>query len=234
MARIIKKEEYDARRSEILAVAQRLVQTRGFAQMSIQDILDELGISKGAFYHYFSSKPDLLEALVERIELEVTPILLPVVHDPALSAIEKLHQIFDLSAAWKAGHKDLMLGLLRVWYDDDNALFRQRVFLSGLRWFSPMLSEVIHQGVREGIFRVAYPDQFGEILFSLFQGLGDSIAHLFLVPEPALEEYRQLESTLGAYNAALERILGAPEGSLRLVEPEMLQDWFLLPETEKP
>jgi len=63
MARVIKEQEHAERRNEILDVAQKLVYTRGYEQMSIQDILDALGISKGAFYHYFDSKQALLEAL---------------------------------------------------------------------------------------------------------------------------------------------------------------------------
>ncbi len=50
----MKKEDLHlARRSEILDVAQRLIATKGYEQMTIADIQAELGISKGAFYHYF-------------------------------------------------------------------------------------------------------------------------------------------------------------------------------------
>src|SRR5665647_2543286 len=65
MARVIK--EHAVRRGEILDVAQRLVYSKGYEQMTVQDILDGLQISKGAFYHYFGSKPALLEALIERM-----------------------------------------------------------------------------------------------------------------------------------------------------------------------
>ncbi len=47
-------------RNEILDVAQRLIYTRGYEQMTIQDILDDLGISKGAFHHYSGSRQALL------------------------------------------------------------------------------------------------------------------------------------------------------------------------------
>ena len=67
MARILKEEEYTVKRNEILDVAQRLIYTKGYEQMTIQDMLDDLQISKGAFYHYFDSKQAVLEALVERI-----------------------------------------------------------------------------------------------------------------------------------------------------------------------
>lgn len=232
MPRIVKEQEYLAKRNEILETAQRLVYTKGYEQMSIQDILDEQNMSKGAFYHYFSSKQDLLEALIDRILAEIEPILLPIVQDPDLPAIEKLRRVFDTSARWKSARREYMLALLRIWYDDHNAIFRQKVYTKGLKWISPMLSEIIRQGIREGVLDAPHPDQLGEILFSLFQGMGDSFAHLFLATEPGLEEYRQLEGCLAAYSSAMERILGAPAGSLKLVEPETLKEWFVLPEEE--
>ena len=65
MPRIVK--EHAVRRNEILDLAQQLVYTKGYEQMTIQDILDGLQISKGAFYHYFDSKHAVLEAVVERM-----------------------------------------------------------------------------------------------------------------------------------------------------------------------
>ncbi len=87
MARIVK--EHAVRRNEILDVAQRLVNTKGYEQMTIQDILDDLQISKGAFYHYFDSKQALLEAIIERMVDEVEQLLLPIIHDPHLPALHR-------------------------------------------------------------------------------------------------------------------------------------------------
>src|SRR2546428_12809276 len=67
MARTVNATRHMVRRDAFLDVAQRLVQAKGYEAMSIQDVLDELEASKGAFYHYFDSKQALLEAVVERI-----------------------------------------------------------------------------------------------------------------------------------------------------------------------
>src|SRR5438309_977263 len=66
MARTVKEEEYAIRRNQILDVAQGLIYTKGYEQMTIQDVLDGVQMSKGAFYHYFDSKRALLSDL-ERI-----------------------------------------------------------------------------------------------------------------------------------------------------------------------
>src|SRR5258708_37498177 len=112
MARVVKA--HAVRRNEILDVARRLVDTKGYEQMAIQDILDELRISKGAFYHYFDSKPALLEALIERIGQEALQLLTPIVRDPHLPALDKLQRFFDTAVRWKTARKTFMLELLHA------------------------------------------------------------------------------------------------------------------------
>src|SRR6266481_3196300 len=99
MARIVKEEAYAVKRNEILDVAQRLVYTKGYEQMTIQDILDELQISKGAFYHYFDSKQALLEAVIERIGEEAEPLVLSIVDDPELMGRIVLFLLQELADA---------------------------------------------------------------------------------------------------------------------------------------
>src|SRR5579872_4074269 len=46
---------HTVRREAFVDVAQHLIQTRGYEAMSIQDVLDAVGASRGAFYYYFDS-----------------------------------------------------------------------------------------------------------------------------------------------------------------------------------
>src|SRR5438128_3469885 len=105
MTRIVKEKEYAVRRNAILDVAQLLVYTKGYEQMTIQDILDDLQISKGAFYHYFDSKQALLEALIERLLEEIVQHILPIVHDPHLPALEKLQRYFAMVVRYRTAQK---------------------------------------------------------------------------------------------------------------------------------
>src|SRR5271166_5975585 len=94
MARSVNEQEYTAKRNEILDAAQRLVFTKGYERMSIQDILDALEISKGAFYHYFDSKAALLEASIERGQDELDKVFHAIVDDSSLSALDKFRRFF--------------------------------------------------------------------------------------------------------------------------------------------
>ena len=53
-------------KERILDTAQTLVLERGFSGTSLDDILKQTGVTKGAFFHHFSSKGDLAQKLVQR------------------------------------------------------------------------------------------------------------------------------------------------------------------------
>jgi TetR/AcrR family transcriptional regulator, transcriptional repressor for nem operon len=234
MARTIKQAEYDARRSQILDAALRLVQTVGYEQMSIQNILDTLNISKGAFYHYFDSKQALLEALVDRMGQQGAQVLLPIVADPNLTAIEKLRRYFETSAQYKNMQKELILSLLRTWYTDDNAIVRHKLVAAAYQFTGrQVLEPIIRQGIGEGAFTTRYPAQTARIIVGIALTVSEALTGLLLSPRVDEGAVRELEIGLDAYLESVERILGAPQGSLSISAKDTFKDWldFSQPET---
>jgi AcrR family transcriptional regulator len=228
MARIVKEENYTARRNEILDATQRFVYSKGFELMTIQDILDDLHISKGAFYHYFDSKGAVLEALVERmIDKELLPLITPIVQDSNLSALEKLQGYIDTAVRWKTEQKDLMLSLIRIWYADENAVFREKVFATSVKRITPLLTEIIRQGVREGALTTPYPNHACQMIMYLLQGQGNVFVELLLLNEAEENSLNCAKESVAAYTDALERILGAPKDSINLIDDQSLQEWFI-------
>lgn len=228
MARTVKEQEYAEKRNEILNAAQRLVYTKGYERMTIQDILADLQISSGAFYHYFDSKPAVLEAFIERIKEEAEKPLLPIIHDPHLPAIEKLQGFFATLDRLRIAHKADVVKLGRVWYTDDNAIVRQKVDEAVLEQRAPLLNAIVRQGVQEGVFTTAYPDQAGQVILSLLQGMGNTHARLLLSVDQETDEQRRVEEIVAvhaAYMDAIERVLGAPPNSLYRTDAEAVKVW---------
>jgi AcrR family transcriptional regulator len=237
MARTVKPEAVAKKRREILDAVQRLVFTKGYEQMSIQDILDEVQISSGAFHHYFDSRRALLEAFIERIKHETEKPLLPIIHDPGLSAIEKLQGFFDTLDRLRSAHRADVVKLGRVWYTDSNAIVRQKVDEAVFQQRAPLLTEIVHQGVREGIFTTAYPDQAGEVIMSLLQGMGNTHARLLLSLEQERDEEHCIErivTTHATYMDAIERILGAPPHSFCRTDAPSVKTWVVALTKHKP
>jgi AcrR family transcriptional regulator len=233
MARIVNEEVYATKHNAILDAAQRLIYTKGYEQMTIQDILDDLQISKGAFYHYFGSKLAVMEALMERVIEEMEQVLLPIIRDPALPALAKLQRFFSVGVRWKTVRWEYLTDLARVLYADENVLYRQKTRVRTIAMVAPMLEEIVHQGIQEGVMNTAYPDVAGEMIMALLLDMGESLVPKLLASsqqhDGALRFLRdnvvQAARIFAAYADALERILGAPLGSLTLVDAETLKDW---------
>ena len=226
MPRTINEQDYAFKRKQILDVAQRLIYTKGYEQMSIQDILTEIGISKGAFYHYFESKPALLEALIAQILDEILAIINPIVHNSQLSALEKLQAYFDTAIRWKTARREFMLDLLRIWYTDHNAIVRQKIMSTLSKQAIAPLTEIMRQGKRESLLQISFPEQLGSIIVAIAQSIGDEFAALLLVDTPQGDELQRATQLIAAYNEALERVLGAPPGSIMLMDEAALHAWF--------
>ena len=112
MARVTKA--YQERKSEIMDTAQMLFYTQGYDAVSVNLIIDTIGISKGTFYHYFSSKEELLDELVQRFTEDAIQNILPIVEDDSLNALEKLSLIYEKSGRFKLDQVELKKLYLEV------------------------------------------------------------------------------------------------------------------------
>jgi hypothetical protein len=90
----------------------------------------------------------------------------------------------------------------------------------------PFLTKIIHQGIREGVFITPYPDYAWLVTVHLLQGMGDEFAAWLLKEEPPHRALQQAETAIAAFNDALERVLGAPAGSIHAMDADALQEWF--------
>ncbi len=209
-----------------IKAAQRLIQSKGYEQMSIQDVLDELDASRGAFYHYFDSKGALLTAVVDRMSDAVVESLAPVVTDPAVPALAKLEGMFARIARWKGERTELLVALLRTWMADDNAIVREKFRQGLVRRYVPLLASIIRQGRAEGTFDTGDPDAVARVVVSWLQGTNEAAAELFFARQAGAISFDDVERSVGAYVSALERTLGLPPGSVALVDRPTLHQWY--------
>jgi hypothetical protein len=115
---------------------------------------------------------------------------------------------------------------LRVWYADENAIVRQKLHATRIKRITPWLSEIIRQGLEEGIFTTGYPDKIGYIVVSLLNDHGNTLAELLLSGQFGPENFIDIERTVAAYTEALERVVGLEPASLQLVDVATLKAWF--------
>jgi AcrR family transcriptional regulator len=228
MTRVVK--EYDERYAEFLDVAQALFFSKGYERTPVKEIIDAVGVAKGTFYHYFDAKVDLLEALVERLVEQLYGQLQEtvdsVLSDGSMSGAQKFEQLFVQIGNWKVDHPDYVREAVRVYYQDENVLLRDKLLAASTERMAPVFAEVIRQGVAEGSFDVAYPEEAARLVFVLNQTFSEAVVRMMLAGERKDAAVRRMEPRLETYERSVERILGAEEGSLDLIRMEHVAVWF--------
>jgi AcrR family transcriptional regulator len=201
MARIVKK--HDERRSEIVSTARRLFEEREYEHTTMQDLMKELNIAKGTIYHYFASKEELLEAVVEDIidgEFRRKQALVDRCRVEKLSAIEIIvRMVTDRTPAQDNEQ------ILETLHRPENLTLHVRQLGRYIEKLGPLWQQIFEQGNSEGVFRVTNPLECAETILSGIQFVTDTGFY------PWSEA--QLARRMAALPAILEALLGTRKGA---------------------
>ena len=144
----------------ILDVASRLFLEKGYEHTSIQDIINNLGgLSKGAIYHHFKSKEEILIAVTDRMTAESNHMLAQIRDASGLNGREKL--IVKASI-----NRPVQNDLFSVAPDFRNnprlldSLLRESVEEVAPQYILP----IIREGIEDGSIQTEYPEQLAELI----------------------------------------------------------------------
>lgn len=101
---------------QILDIAQRLVQTRGFNAFSYADIANELNVSKASLHYHFASKAKLGAKLIERYEAGIERAL-GEIDLAGGGAAAKLRRYVDIYAKVLADERMCLCGMLAAEFE---------------------------------------------------------------------------------------------------------------------
>jgi AcrR family transcriptional regulator len=211
--RIIKSPE--VRRTEILECA----------------IIGRLGISKGAFYHHFQSKEDLIEALAARYAEEAAAAARPILEDESLDSYSRLAAFLASMRQQKIDAAPELRTTFEPLFRPENLQLYHRTQRAITDVVRPILARIIAQGIEEKCFDVPDADAAAEVILGLMTGTRGMMVEVYNAKSD-LERRRQMEklATRMRYLATvIDRILGVPEGSFELADAAsieaMLRGW---------
>lgn len=210
-------------KGSLIEAAGELFARNGYDGTPVQAIIDNVGVSKGTFYHYFSSKEDILDAVVERMTREGFNQMAASVQDASVSALEKLNRFFAACWRWKLADIDVVIEVARVLYRDENIIIRHKMDKRTVALVSPPLASIIAQGVEEGVFEVADPEETAVLILHLGNSVADMQVKSLLELGDKPENMAVMERRINLYMNVLERILGAPKGSIKEVGKGFLE-----------
>jgi len=201
MARTVKKHE--ERREEIIQAARQLFQVKDYDKATMNDLIEVLNIAKGTLYHYFSSKEEILEAVVEDIvneELRKKEQMLRSDSVKDLDAMEKLKLLITESDV-----DDENDNILDTLHHPENTEMHAKQLGRYLVMLAPLYARVISEGCETGVFKTEYPLECAEFILAGAQFLTD----VGFYPWTDAQMARRMK----ALPSLLEAQLGARAGS---------------------
>lgn len=178
----------------IVDVAARLFMEKGYEHTSIQDIIDHLGgLSKGAIYHHFKSKEEILYAVTDKITAQSNQMLVIIRDRTDLNGKEKLKTMFRESLNRSA--LDDIYTIVPNFYNNPRLLasiLHETIEVSAPDYIQP----IIEQGVVDGSISTQHPKQLAELISLManlwmnpmvFDDSEEETYHKFMVFDQALK-----------------------------------------------
>ena len=192
------------RKQEIVTTARRLFQTENYDKITMQRIVDELGVAKGTVFYYFESKEELLKAVVEDIIDEDATRKRLVIEKTSGNALDKMQAVMQLeSMALKYPH------ILERLHEPSNAVMHSQLLAVMITNEASLYEMLIHQGCQEGIFQTDNPLECAEFIISAMQFLTDQ----GIYPWSEADLLRRVH----AFPSLLEAILKAAPGAFKFM-----------------
>lgn len=212
MTRVVKDAE--ERRDELLDTALTLFLDHGYERTSVEQITSAVGVAKGTFYHYFTTKQDLLEQLVTRYSNAVFAKIDDALQNTSGSAPDRFRMLIRASNSEKLGRKEETLLLTSSLYAEENRALLHGICEGWMERTRPLIHEIVEQGIEEGTFDVPDADMVTELCLSIWFDYGIRAGRRFF---EAGDEQSRVDAFVGAIDGlvfAEERVLGAAPGSL--------------------
>jgi AcrR family transcriptional regulator len=195
-------KEPEIRKGEILDAAEKLFATKGYEAATVNDILDVVQIAKGTFYYHFKSKEDVLDGIVKRQIDAGLEKAQAIAADPRLSIEEKLLSVILAQKPQEPVQEEI----LPVLHEPANALLHQKIISEYVTRLSPILTEIVQEGITQKIFNTPYPQEITEIILTAGLVIFDAAYFQWTQEE--------LAQRLSAFVYTMECLTGAKQGSL--------------------
>ena len=195
----MKGEKGERRKKELLKIAYRMFIEKGYDNTSVDEIIAEAGIAKGTYYYHFPSKEATLEAVIDMMIAEEAERAKAVISAP----IPVLQKIVAVIMTMRPQQEES--GIANTLERRENIVMHEKVNSRLLEVTAPILTEVVKEGVSQGIFDCTNIEERVKMVLFMCQRIFDSGSF----SERDIEVFIDMtEKTLGAQTGTMGFIKG--------------------------
>lgn len=169
-------------KNNILNAASEVFAQKGYDAATMQDITEKCGLSKGAIYHHFKSKEEIMQALGDRMFFENNPFD-AIEKRTDLNGLQKIKELLKINGSDTERNQFNMqaIPILKDPHILMTALEANRKYLT------PKWLELLEEGKRDGSIDTEYTKEIAELLPlinfwlmpSIFPATTEEIKHKF-------------------------------------------------------
>lgn len=193
----------EVRKSELIEAAEELFRQDGYEQTTVSDIVRKVGVAQGTFYYYFESKDDIMDAVISHYIDNFQAAIAVLVADQSIDISEKI----EIMANTTLNIHKFDLKLAEFLHAEKNFATHQKYMVKSFETLVPLVTGILEQGIRSGLFNVRYPRESVEMMFYSLSYIEETLW--------ACDEDASLRKVAAAEDI-LTRVLGLKPGQIRL------------------
>ena len=187
----------EKRKKELLKIAYDMFLTRGYENTRVDEIIEKAQIAKGTYYYYFQSKEQMLEEVIDMMIDSETEMAEQII----ATDISVPQKIVGILASMKPTEAEQPVK--NALFQPENVLMHYKVRQKLINVLTPLLSEVIKEGVDEGVFEC--------------ENIPERVKMLLIISDSTFNEGTFSEKDISVFIDMTEKLLGAESGTMSFI-----------------
>ena len=187
----------EKRKKELLKIAYDMFLKQGYENTSVDEIIETAQIAKGTYYYYFQSKEQMLEEVIDMMIENETEMAEQIIRTD-ISVLQKIVGILTSMKPTEAEQP-----IKNTLFQEENVLMHHKVRKKLIDTLTPLLSEVIEEGVNEGIFEC--------------DNIPERVKMLLIINDATFNEGTFSEKDITVFIDMTEKLLGAENGMMNFI-----------------
>ena len=187
----------EKRKTELLRIAYEMFLSKGYENTSVDTIIEAAGIAKGTYYYYFESKEQMLEEvcmmMIEEQAGKAKQVLAADIPIP--------QKIVGIIASFRLEMSEQTIG--ETLNRPENVLMHDKIGHMLIETTVPLVSEVVRQGIDEGIFSC--------------DNIPERVRMILIVSNTLFDDYQVTGKDVDVFIDLIEKLLGAHPGTMGFV-----------------